>query len=262
MHACGHDAHTSALMGVAEVLSHLRSEISGTVKFIFQPAEEMPPEGEEGGAALMVKQNVLENPHVDVIFGLHVLAMLPTNFVGYRPGPILASSDTLRVRVQGRQVHAALPWQGVDPVVVAAQIVTSLQTVVSRQLDVTKTPSVLSISTIHGGIRFNIIPDSVDLTGTIRTFSEDTRDDIHRRITNTCTHIAHASGATAHVDIKKGYDVTFNDEKLTAWSAPVLQRAVGAENVHLIPYAMGSEDFSCFQKKSSGIFLYCWMLSS
>jgi amidohydrolase len=175
MHACGHDAHVAMLMGACEVLSKMREQIAGTVKFIFQPAEEMPPEGEEGGAQLMIKEGVLEKPKVDAIFGLHITSIIPTDMIGYRAGPLMASADDIKITVSGRQTHGAMPWLGIDPIVVSAQIVLGLQTIISRQVDLTREPAVITIGAIHGGIRNNIIPDEVKMHGTVRSFDEDIR---------------------------------------------------------------------------------------
>ncbi len=197
MHACGHDAHTAILMAVAEILAGMKAQIPGTIKFIFQPAEEGPPGDEEGGAELMIKEGVLENPRPAAIFGLHVIAGMPTGKIGYRPGATMASGDTIRIKVQGRQTHGAFPWQGIDPVVLAAQIVMGLQTIPSRQVDVTMEPSIVTISCIHGGVRENIIPDHVEMVGTMRTFNEAMREDIRNRIRTTAEHIAMSAGGSA-----------------------------------------------------------------
>ena len=203
MHACGHDCHVAVLMGVAEILAGIKTQLSGRIKFIFQPAEEGPPPGEEGGAALMIKQGVLENPQPDVIFGLHVFAGIEAGTIAYRPGPAMASSDRIRITVNGRQTHGALPWRGVDPIVISSQIVLGLQTIVSRQVDVTLEPAVVSIGAIKGGVRDNIIPDAVEMLGTVRTFNEEMRADIHNRIRNTVEHIAQSAGGSAQVHFDK-----------------------------------------------------------
>ena len=256
MHACGHDAHTAILMGVAEVLAGMKAQVPGTVKFIFQPAEEGPPQGEEGGAALMVKERVLETPVPAAIFGLHVESDIEVGKIGYRPGPTMASNDILRIVVRGRQTHGARPWSGVDPIVVAAQIILGLQTIESRQMDVTLEPSVLTIGAIHGGVRFNIIPDSVEMIGTIRTFDEAMRDDIHQRVTRTAELIAQSSQASAQVHIDKSYPVTINDEKLTAAMLPTLEKVAGEEYVFLKPKITGAEDFAFYQQKIPGLFFF------
>ncbi|MES2355004.1 MAG: amidohydrolase [Pseudomonadota bacterium] len=256
MHACGHDAHTAILMGVAEVLSKMRDHIVGSVKFIFQPAEETAPDGEEGGAQLMIKEGVLENPKVDAIYGLHVTSLFATDTIGYRPGPLMASADEVKITVSGRQTHGAMPWRGVDPIVVSAQIVLGLQTIVSRQVDVTKEPSVVTIGSIHGGIRSNIIPDDVKMHGTVRTFDEEMRDDVLERVADTCCLIAKSSRAHATVDIRKGYGVTVNDDRLTEASVPTMARVAGREKVFLMQKICGAEDFSFFQQKIPGFFFF------
>lgn len=254
MHACGHDNHVAILMGVAEVLAGMKSKLPGSVKFIFQPAEEGPPEGEEGGAALMIKEGVLENPKPDAIFGLHVFPR-PAGHVNYRQGGFLASSDTLKIKVKGRQTHGAAPWMGVDPIVVASQIVLGLQTVASRQLDVTLTPSIVTIGQIHGGVRSNIIPDEVDLEGTLRTFDPGVRTQIHERVKRTAEMIAQSAGATATVTIDPGYPVTVNHPGLTEHMTATVTRVAGPERSGVIPPITGAEDFSYFQEKVPGLFL-------
>ena len=256
MHACGHDTHVAILMAVAQALTQVKDRLPGTVKFLFQPAEEGPPPGEEGGAALMVKQGAMENPHPEVVFGLHVGSMHEVGTLAYRPGPALASADILRITVQGRQTHGSAPWTGVDPIVVAAQIVLGLQTIVSRQINVTQEPAVVSIGGIDGGNRFNIIPDKVEMVGTIRTFDEAMRDDIHRRVKSTAEHIAAASGATAIVSIEKPYGVTINDPALTERMLPTLKRVAGEKNVILRSKITGSEDFSFLAQQSPGLFFF------
>jgi amidohydrolase len=256
MHACGHDAHTAILMGVAEVLAGLRAGLRGSVKFIFQPAEEMPPEGEDGGAKMMVEQGAMDNPRPAAIFGLHVTSRLPLGVIGYRPGPAMASADNLKITIHGRQTHGAMPWFGVDPIVTAAQVVIGLQTVVSRQIDLTQEPAVVTIGAIKGGLRENIIPESVEMRGTIRTFSEDMRDDIHERVTYLAEAISRGSRAGCTVCIKKNYPVTVNDPALTETMLPTLRRVVGADKLHLIPKVMGSEDFSFFQRVVPGLFFF------
>jgi amidohydrolase len=255
MHACGHDAHTAILMGVAEALAGMRERIPGTVKFIFQPAEESPPDGEEGGARLMIKEGCLEAPKVGAIFGLHVTSNHHTGKIGYRSGPLMASSDELRVFVRGSQTHAAMPWRGVDPIVVGAQIVMGLQTIVSRSMNITREPSVVTLGVFHGGVRKNIIPEEVRMEGTIRTFDEEQRDAIHAHVKRITEMIAAAGGAKAQVQIQRGYDVTVNDPALTALSIPTLERVAGEGNVGVVDKVCGSEDFSFYQKAVPGLFL-------
>lgn len=256
MHACGHDAHTAILMGVAEVLASQRGALRGTVKFIFQPAEELPPEGEEGGAKMMVEEGAMDNPRSAAIFGLHVTSRLPLNVVGYRPGPTMASADNLKITVRGSQTHGAMPWAGVDPIVTAAQVVLGLQTVVSRQVDLTREPAVVTIGTIHGGLRENIIPDSVEMRGTIRTFDEEMRDDIHERVTYLAEAISRSARAGCTVCIKKNYPVTVNDPALTEAMRPTLARVAGPNRLALVPKVTGSEDFSFFQRVVPGLFIF------
>ena len=256
MHACGHDCHVAVLMGVAELLAGLKAQLRGQIKFIFQPAEEGPPPGEEGGAALMIKQGVLENPKPEVIFGLHVFAGVETGTIAYRPGPAMASSDRIRITVNGRQTHGALPWRGVDPIVISSQIVLGLQTIVSRQVDVTLEPAVVSIGAIRGGVRDNIIPDAVEMLGTVRTFNEDMRRDIHSRIRNTVELIAQSAGATAQVHFDNAYPVTVNDIPLTERMVPTLERVAGKEKVFVGQKITGYEDFSYYQQKIPGFFYF------
>jgi amidohydrolase len=254
MHACGHDAHTSILMGVAEVLAGMRDGLHGSVKFIFQPAEEGPPEGEKGGAQLMIEEHCMEAPRVDAIFGLHVTSTHHVGKVGYRSGPLMASSDELKIFVRGVQTHAAMPWRGVDPIVVASQIVMGLQTIVSRQMNITKEPSVVTVGVFNGGIRKNIIPDDVRMEGTIRAFDEQQRADIHEHVKRITEMIAAAGGAQAKVQIARGYDVVVNDAALTEWAVPTLARVAGSDNVGVMDKVCGAEDFSFYQKVVPGFF--------
>ncbi len=256
MHACGHDLHTAILMGVAEVLAGLRANLHGSVKFIFQPAEELPPEGEDGGAKMMIAEGALEHPTPQAIFGLHVTSRLPLGVIGYRPGPTMASADNLTITVHGRQTHGAMPWFGVDPIVTAAQVVLGLQTVVSRQVDLTREPAVVTIGVIKGGVRENIIPDSVEMRGTIRSFDEDMRDDIHERVTTLAEAISRGSRAGCTVCIRKNYPVTVNDPQLTEKMLPTLRRSAAAGQLMLVPKVMGSEDFSFFQQLVPGLFIF------
>ena len=257
MHACGHDTHMAMLMGVAQILTQVRDRLPGTVKFIFQPAEEGAPRGEEGGAKLMVKEGVLENPSPSAIFGLHVFASDSSGLLMYKSGGIMASSDALHITVRGRQTHGAVPWGGVDPIVVAAQIVLGLQTIVSRQIDLTSSPAVVTIGSIQGGVRGNIIPDEVVMVGTIRTFDPAMREEIHKRIKQTATKIAESAGASADIEIpENGYPVTYNDPVLTAQMAPTLQRVAGTNNVKIVPARTTAEDFSFYQERIPGLFFF------
>lgn len=226
-HVCGHDAHTAILMGVAEILAAKKDRLHGTVKFIFQPAEEGMPPGEEGGAELMVKEGVLNDPRPEAIFGLHVNSRTPLGRAGYRSGPMMASGDDLKITIRGKQTHAALPWLGVDPIVVASQVVLGLQTIESRQVNILLEPSLITIGTIKGGNRANIIPDSVEMSGIIRTFDQGMRKDIHRRIAETAQGIAISAGATAEVKITPQYDVMSNDEKLSEFGGKSLRATLG-----------------------------------
>jgi amidohydrolase len=258
MHACGHDTHVAILMGVAEILAGMREQLAGSVKFIFQPAEEKPPLGEEGGAKLMIEQGCMQNPKVDAIFGLHITSKQHTNVIGYRSGPMMASADQFNITVRGSQTHGAQPWSGVDPIVIGSQIVMGLQTIVSRRMNLTEEPSVVTVGSFHAGNRNNIIPDEAKMEGTIRTFDQRHREDIH-----TCMHripslIAESGGARAHVHITPGYPVTSNDEGLTAWSVPVLKRVADAAagTVGVCPKTCGAEDFSYYQREVPGFFFF------
>ncbi|MGH7417357.1 MAG: amidohydrolase, partial [Candidatus Rokuibacteriota bacterium] len=256
MHACGHDNHVAILMGVAEVLAGMKAEIPGTVKFIFQPAEEGPPAGENGGARLMIEEGVLENPAPGAIFGLHVWPG-HVGSIFYRPGGAMAAADGFTIVVRGRQTHGSAPWGGVDPITVAAQITLGLQLIPSRQLDVTRAPAVVTVGMIQGGNRGNIIPDSVVMVGTIRTFDEAMRTDVHARVRRTAERIAESQGATVSVSIPPdGYPVTFNDSSLTERSLPTLRRVAGDSNVVLSVPITGAEDFSLFQKRIPGLFFF------
>ncbi len=256
MHACGHDAHVAILLGVAEVLVKMRGEIAGNVKFLFQPAEEGAPAGEEGGAELMVKEGVLENPKVDAICGLHVGSRVHTGQIGYRPGGAMAATDTLRIVVHGRQTHGAYPWLGVDPIVVAAQIVMGLQTIPSRQMESTLAPSIVTIGIIRGGVRNNIIPDEVEMVGTLRSLDVTMREELHTRVRRTAVQIAESAGARAEVTITRGYPITYNDPQLVEATLPVLRRVAGEHNVVLAPASLGAEDFSFFQQRVPGFFFW------
>jgi len=256
MHACGHDTHVAILMSVAEILTGMKSELKGTVKFIFQPAEEGPPEGEEGGAPLMIKEGALDNPKVDVMFGLHISSQTDVGKITYRSEGIMAASDWFTIRVKGKQTHGSQPWGGIDPVAVSAQIINGLQTIVSRQVDLTKNPAVVSVSTINAGVRSNIIPEEAIMTGTIRTLDTSTQRIIHEKIKLTASKIAEASGATAETTIDTKTLVTYNDPKLTKQMIPSFVKAAGEENVIEINAVTGAEDFSYFAEKVPSIFFF------
>jgi len=256
MHACGHDNHIAILLGAATVLAGMRSEIPGTIKFLFQPAEEGPPLGEQGGATLMIREGALADPVPGAIFGLHVWP-IPVGTIAWRSGPFMAASDQLRIVVRGRQTHGALPWGGVDPITVASQIVLGLQTIVSRQIDLTNVPAIITVGSIQGGIRGNIIPDSVVMLGTVRTFDEAMRADIKRRIEQTVRSVADAAGATAVADFPGASNpVTFNDPSLTERMVPTMRRVAGAGNLVPHPLSTPSEDFAWYQRAIPGLFVY------
>ena len=246
MHACGHDGHTAVLMAVAEALTKHRSELPGTVKFFFQPAEEGAPDGEEGGAQLMIREGVLENPKPAMVMGLHFVSPIPFDKLLYYKGPMLASADIIEITLTGKQGHGARPWMGIDPIVSAAQVVLGLQTIVSRQIDVTREPTVLSITINRGGLRHNIVPETAELGGTLRTYDEAMRKDIHERIKRTVEHIAASSGVVADVNVKSQYPVTFSDGDLAEKIRPALERAGGTENVSLGKKLTAADDFSFF----------------
>jgi amidohydrolase len=256
MHACGHDTHVAILMAVAEILTSNKSALRGTIKFIFQPAEEGPPEGEEGGADLMVKEGVLENPKVDVIFGLHIRAISRLGTIEFRPAGMMAASDWFTITVKGKQSHGAAPWLGVDPIVVGSQIIAGLQTIVSRQTDLTRDAAVITVGRFQAGVRENIIPEEAFLAGTIRTFDENTQQQIHEKIRRTATKIAESAGATAVVEIVRKTPVTYNDVSLSEKVVESLQKAAGPENVIRINADTGAEDFAYFQQKVPGFFFY------
>lgn len=258
MHACGHDAHTAILMGVAEALVAMKDTLPGEVMFVFQPAEEGPPDGEDGGAEEMLKQGLFRDFRPEAIFGLHVFSTLNAGQVGWRSGPTMAASDRFNIVIQGRQTHGSRPWGGIDPIVAAADVIGTAQTIVSRRQNISKQPVVVSFGAIKGGVRFNIIPDSVELVGTIRTFDEDMRQAVFKDLQNVAEHVAAAHGATAIAKVPdtKGNPVTVNDPALTARVVPSLQRAAGAGNVIEMDLNMGAEDFSYYAREVPGFFFF------
>jgi amidohydrolase len=258
MHACGHDAHTSTLMGVAEAMAAMKAELPGEVLFVFQPAEEGPPDGEEGGAEEMLRQGIFRDFKPEAVFGLHVFSTLNAGQLGYRAGPAMAASDRFNIVIKGRQTHGSRPWGGVDPIVAAADVIGSAQTIVSRRQNISKLPVVVSFGAIKGGIRYNIIPDSVELVGTIRTFDDGMRSAVFKDLQNVAEHVAAAHGATAIAQIPdtKGNPVTVNDPALSARMRPSLVRTVGAENVIDMDLNMGAEDFSFYAREVPGFFFF------
>ncbi len=256
MHACGHDTHVAILLGVAKILWEIKDEVPGTVKLIFQPAEEGAPEGEEGGAKLMVKEGVLKNPDVDVIFGLHINSNTPVGKIKVRPEGILAAVNSMRIDVKGRQAHGARPWAGVDPIVTAAQIVNNLQTIVSRNMPLTEAPAVVTVGAIHGGVRTNIIPEDLYMLGTIRTLDTDMRKNILRRVREVATKTGESNNAEVTVSIDEGYPVTYNEPTLYRQMLPTIERIAGEENVEIIKPITGAEDFSFFQQEVPGLFFF------
>ncbi|RFM33692.1 amidohydrolase [Chitinophaga silvisoli] len=256
MHACGHDSHIAILLGTADVLTAMKKDVPGTVKFIFQPAEEGAPAPEEGGAPLMIKEGVMDNPKVDAIFGLHINSQTPIGMVKYKPGAEMASSDWFTIKVKGKQTHGSQPWNGIDPIVVASQIIQGFQTIVSRQAELTKGPVVITVGKINSGVRSNIIPEELTMEGTVRTFDNKMLEQVHEKMKLTATKIAEASGATADVVIENKTKVTYNDPELVKLMVPSIEAAAGKENVNETEWTTGAEDFSFYGDKAPAFFFF------
>jgi amidohydrolase len=256
MHACGHDTHVSMLMGVAQVLAGMRDTLPGNVLFVFQPAEEGAPDGEEGGAALMLKEGIFDKFKPEAVFGLHVTSQMSVGEIGYRSGPAMAAADSWTLVVNGKQTHGSRPWQGVDPILTSAQFIEAAQTIVSRRADISTTPVVVSVGAIKGGIRNNIIPASVEMVGTIRTFTAEHRKLVFDEMKRISDHIAAANGASAQLTINEGYPVTANDPALTKRMLPVLEQVAGIEHVKEMALITGAEDFSYYGQKAPALFFF------
>jgi amidohydrolase len=256
MHACGHDTHTAILLATAKVLYNIKDQIPGQVKFIFQPAEEGPPPGEEGGAELMVKEGVLTNPDVDAIFGLHISSKSTAGQVLLKPGSIMAAVDEFRIDLTGVQTHGSTPWTGIDPIVTASQMINSIQTIVSRSMPLTTAAAVVTIGSIHGGVRSNIIPEKLYMLGTIRTLDNSMRATVLKRLDKIVQNVAAANNVKADVTFMNSYPVTYNDPELYEKMLPTLKRVCGADNVNYMDAITGAEDFSFFQKEVPGVYFF------
>ena len=256
MHACGHDTHVAILLGVARVLKNIQEELPGTVKFVFQPAEEGAPPNEEGGAKLMVKEGVLKNPDVEAMFGLHINSRTPVGHIRVRPGGIMASANSYTLKVKGKQTHGSTPWTGIDPIVTSAQIINALQTIVSRNLPLTRNAAVVTVGSIHGGMRNNIIPEEVVIEGTLRALDDEMRETIFRRMHEVVDHVAASAGAEAELTIHDGVLVTHNDENLYEQMLPTLKEVAGESNVFLPDARTGAEDFSFYAKEVPALFYF------
>ena len=256
MHACGHDTHTAILMGVAEILSENKDKINGTVKFIFQPAEEGPPPGEEGGASLMIKEGVLKNPDVDAIFGLHINAATPVGTIKYKPEGTMAAVERFVINVKGKQAHGSAPWSGVDPIIISAKIIDGLQTIISRNAELTESASVITVGKITSGVRFNIIPETAEMIGTVRTLDPKNKELILKRMREMVPAIAAAYGGEASIEIQNNTAITYNDPELTNKMLPTLEKVAGSENVNLMKATTGGEDFSFFQEEVPGFYFF------
>lgn len=256
MHACGHDTHTAILMGVAEILSKNKDKINGTVKFIFQPAEEGPPPGEKGGASVMIAEGVLKNPDVDAIFGLHINSGTPVGTLRYKPEGTMAAVERFVINVKGKQTHGSAPWSGVDPILISAKIIDGLQTIISRESRLVDAPAVITVGKITSGVRFNIIPETAEMIGTVRTLDPAMKEMILRRMREMVPAIAEAFGGTATIEIQNNTAITFNDIELTAQMLPTLQKVAGPEKVELVKATTGGEDFSFFQEEIPGFYFF------
>lgn len=256
MHACGHDTHVAILMGVAEVLAQHKDKIHGTVKFIFQPAEEGPPPGEEGGAGLMIKEGVLKNPDVDAIFGLHINSETPVGTIRYKPEGTMAAVERFVIKVKGKQTHGSAPWSGTDPILISAKIIDGLQSIISRNAKLVDGAAVITVGKISSGVRFNIIPESAEMIGTVRSLDPDMKALILRRMREMVPALAKAYGGEASIEIQNNTAITYNDPELTQQMLPTLEKVAGKDQVELVKATTGGEDFSFFQEKVPGFYFF------